>query len=397
MVILFSILFAFLHAEGHFRTICEKQKIYIGEPVTCEYIFVSEDEFLDIEVAKFPEYKGFWSENLALRQGPMMLPLISAMERGVVVGSYRIAPMMGRSTHDIAPMKVMVRSVRASARNSISVESSPPILEIMPLPKFPKPDIEKYFTGGVGDFRIQPESEKVPYIRGEPTTLRVLVTGQGNFSDFVLPLKEVTPGMSLLSEKNYFYRSNNDSSKIFEFSLLLEGEREHELTLPTWVTFDPNLKKYIEHPIKNTIRFVMEQKEMGSWLNENQPPLIIKEYSFYVPWERKGWFWLWQVPFVLAMIGILGRRGYRRWERNYHASEGYQKREEIKAVTEAMQRQDWERVIILAYSFAQKYCEPESEVRKHIFTARNELFYSPEKRFDKKSIESLASTLAPIG
>src|SRR5688572_23613940 len=90
-----------------FQTECLKPEIFVGESVTCSFVLISSDEVVDVEVAKFPEFRGFWSDNLALRQGP--IPLMSGLWgdgiRKGVVGTYSLIPMLDKEA-TIEPMKI---------------------------------------------------------------------------------------------------------------------------------------------------------------------------------------------------------------------------------------------------------------------------------------------------
>ena len=56
-----------------FVTEFSKNPVYQGETVTAHFVLYAMEDRVEVEVAKFPEFRGFWSENTALRQGPMML------------------------------------------------------------------------------------------------------------------------------------------------------------------------------------------------------------------------------------------------------------------------------------------------------------------------------------
>ena len=380
MVILLSILLSHLFAEGNFHTRCEKHKIYVGESVLCDYPFSSEDEYLDIEVAKFPEFRGFWSENLTLRQGPMILPLINLQtgERSVSIGSYRITPMLTRKDHLIEPMKVMVRSLRGRSANAITVESLPPELTLLPLPPFPTKEVAELFTGGVGTFQLQSESDAISFTPGEPTLLRVIVTGTGNFPDLLLPLNKIPKDVTLISEKNNYYKSNTESTKIFEFNLFLDGPGEHSINLPLWVTFNPDLSKYEQHLLK-TIRFIPELHNADHWLNQDKPAEIEATFTIYRPIEKTTLFWVWQIPLFLLVLSTLLHRGYQTRRKSYEAGPTYLRKMGLKAVNEALERQDWEAFLLLSIKITQTYDNPNSPLTIALLNARNALLYSPEK------------------
>src|SRR4051812_49050688 len=111
LILFFICIYAF--GEVRLVTECRRKQIYYGENVICDYEVIANESPIDVEVVKFPEFRGYWSDNLALRQGPIVLgwPAGSGGLRRGLVGTYIITPMLGRSKPIMMPMKISVASV----------------------------------------------------------------------------------------------------------------------------------------------------------------------------------------------------------------------------------------------------------------------------------------------
>ena len=122
-----------------FATELSKNKIYEGEQIQCHFVLYASDATLNVEVEKFPEFRGFWSENLALRQGPLgLMPSEdSRYPRKILIGTYAITPMVGHSGSRVTPMHIAIKPMFESPLEEIVLDSEMPEFEIRPLPPLP--------------------------------------------------------------------------------------------------------------------------------------------------------------------------------------------------------------------------------------------------------------------
>ncbi len=127
-----------IQESTHFNIEFSKPNFYEGEVVLCHFFLYSNESVLDVEVEKFPEFRGYWSENLALRQGPLgLLPdnFNSNLKR-VLVGTYSIIPMVGKADLKIVPMRVVVKGLVGDAiGKELQFDSEPPPYTVKKLPR----------------------------------------------------------------------------------------------------------------------------------------------------------------------------------------------------------------------------------------------------------------------
>lgn len=208
-------------------TACDKKEIFVGEQTVCSFTIASRFDFIEIEVAKFPEFRGFWSENLTLRQGPIALMEVdprSHLKLGPV-GSYALIPMLGDTLPLIMPMKLVTRPIgKGGTPEEIRIESEAPALRIKPLPPFPTGTPP--FIDGVGELGISVESSEVPFLSGEPVQIRYRVQGDGNFPEIhQLPIPW-GDSIEIITKKTTLGGTGPYMTKIFDYTLVVRSETD---------------------------------------------------------------------------------------------------------------------------------------------------------------------------
>jgi hypothetical protein len=223
-----------------------KSRIFQGETVLCNFVLYSMEDRMEVEVAKFPEFRGFWSENSALRQGPMMLlPDQKFMGlRKAMIGTYSLTAMMGYSSPKVTPMRLVLKNLRQLAGpQEKSMLSELPTLTILPLPK-PPPDIAPIFTGGVGQFHLRTETPTIRYYAKEPLALRFVLAGSGNFAELNTMPVNLPAGVSLVSQRTSLMGSGAFQNKVFEWVVTVDSESGMDLPPLRWAFFDPSTARY---------------------------------------------------------------------------------------------------------------------------------------------------------
>jgi hypothetical protein len=137
-----SLLFLLFASKGGAATDVEvrlelsKPQFFDGEPIVASYVVEApQEKVIEIEVVKFPEFRGFWSENTLLRQGPVHLSRLLKKngKASAVIGAYNLNSMMGFSAPSIEPIKVLIREQNQSS------QISPDRKEFSPTPHPPLP------------------------------------------------------------------------------------------------------------------------------------------------------------------------------------------------------------------------------------------------------------------
>jgi len=162
-----------------FRVETSKSKVFQGEQVVASFVLESQNEgAVEIEVMKFPEFRGFWSENLILRQGPVHLMPVQDLKRKramALVGSYTLNSMMGIKTPRLEPMKILVKAFGQAPLALTSEGNFPPPMELPAIPG----NLKAYpFSGAVGDFSFQVNQTQVSFRKNQPFLVRAELQGE---------------------------------------------------------------------------------------------------------------------------------------------------------------------------------------------------------------------------
>ena len=377
----------FLKAESLFTLTTElsKEKVYQGESFTVTFFLESsEDRIVEVEVMKFPEFRGFWSENILLRQGPLHVMSLGKKkgQSRAAVGSYNVQSILGTSSPSIEPMKILVRTQDSSP---LSLESSPAPLVLLPLPFIPVPLSPFSFVGAVGNFRLAFERTQIPYRAGQPFLIRGELSGEGNFSEISsLPL-ELPPSVKLISEQVFSDSQYGRSRKVFEWSL-----ETQEKVLEDWnpgkvLYFDPVKRAY--QPLAfPSFSFVLLPEVI---LPESVLPKVSVEFSLEPHWtESRPWFL--RTPFLVGQILLaLLLIAVTIWvqvrlqfdERNQNPK--ILRKRQKKQAQQAFADQNWSLFFPLAISLAQTLSKTDPSLKESLqllIQAEGELRFSPEKK-----------------
>lgn len=107
----------------------------------------------------------------------------------------------------------------------VAIETRPATLEVVPLPKEGKPDD---FTGAIGKFQMEASVSPKKAGPGDPVTLRVTISGQGNFEAMGAPALTEDDGWRSYPPTEKFEPSdpvNFGGSKTYEFTLVAREDR----------------------------------------------------------------------------------------------------------------------------------------------------------------------------
>lgn len=261
MVKFFFILSAMLFAQDtpvsvelHFS----KPRVYVGEQVIAEFYVVSSSPHVDVEVVKFPEFRGFWSENQALRQGllPMLpvseklpkLPIwgqhrfqVPATKFKGLVGAYSLIPMLMKKDWKIEPMKVLVRGDGAEDK---ILTHAVPALPILELPAPPSLFHAKSFFGAVGTFRVEMDQTEIGFRDNEAASVRVGLVGEGNFSEIDnLPLS-LPAIVEPVSTRTFTNAHAGTGMKSFEWDVVVHSDQDFSIDESNFCFFNPKTEKY---------------------------------------------------------------------------------------------------------------------------------------------------------
>lgn len=339
-----------------FVTDCSKKEIFEGENVVCNFVIISSDEVVDVEVAKFPEFRGFWSENVALRQGPIpLLPsLMGDGARKAIVGTYSLMPMIGKENPSIEPMKVVVRRPMSSIDVALTVSSEPPELKIKPLPPVPATWKDLPYQGAVGNFSLIPEPREVFFQKDEPITFRFTIQGEGNFPEMNELAFNLPPHAEVLGKKAYSQGSGQYGTKTFEITAAIHSADDFTATPPPFLYFHPSSKRYESLPLPEiTFRHVVRQAQSPE--GERIPVQLDApraQWSFRRPLKRQPLFWAFHAICAMAALSLLSRQVFERRTRRKRHRPDFQRRVRAEVAFEAARLENIELFLRIADDLA---------------------------------------------
>lgn len=117
-------------------------------------------------------------------------------------------------------------------------------IEVKPLPAEGRP---KNFSGAVGHFSLQGEGTPTRLKVGDPVTMRLKVTGTGNFDRVTAPTMETEKGWQAYDASEKFEAADpmkTTGTKTFELPIVPDGPHR-ETPVFTFAFFDPKTEKYV--------------------------------------------------------------------------------------------------------------------------------------------------------
>lgn len=117
-------------------------------------------------------------------------------------------------------------------------------IDVKPLPAEGRP---KNFAGAVGHFSFQAEGSPTRLKVGDPVTMRLKVTGTGNFDRLTAPAMEDDKGWQAYEGSEKFESVDplkTTGSKTFELPVIPDGPHR-ETPVFTFAFFDPKAEKYV--------------------------------------------------------------------------------------------------------------------------------------------------------
>jgi hypothetical protein len=125
----------------------------------------------------------------------------------------------------------------------VAVETRPVQIEVDPLPKQGRPE---NFSGAIGKFKMEASVNPKKTGPGDPVTLRVAVTGQGNFEAMGAPVLTGDENWRTYPPSEKFQPAdgvNFSGEKVYEFMLVARTDQTQTPGV-TFSYFDPDTGKY---------------------------------------------------------------------------------------------------------------------------------------------------------
>jgi BatD DUF11 like domain len=116
-------------------------------------------------------------------------------------------------------------------------------MDVLSLPEKGRPED---FSGAIGDFRLRVTADPVEIEPGDPITLTMTVTGQGNFDRVQAPKLRKEKGWKSYTPSSEFLKDGGRGSgkKVFEQALVAKDSSLREIPVVAFSYFDPTAASY---------------------------------------------------------------------------------------------------------------------------------------------------------
>jgi hypothetical protein len=223
----------------------------VGEMVVMTVYLYTSHRISDVEVSREPGTEGFWVETLLSGRRRLQFEPVSVDGRGyerAVLRKLALFPIEpGTAVIKPAIVEVEVRSGGFFSRSRSVKRSSPPVeIRVDPLPAAEQPEGFEPTNVGRYDFAVSIDRRRVEM--GEPVTLTLSVTGEGNLRNVTLPevrdlesFKVYTPEYEVNLRPSRETVAGTRRSKV-----LMIPEKSGELEIPSlkFHYFDPAAGEY---------------------------------------------------------------------------------------------------------------------------------------------------------
>ncbi len=245
------------------RARTDRRQAYVGQQVTLSYDLVYRVPLANVGFRELPSFAGFWAKELFAAQ---QLNARREQIRGVLynaaplrqmalfpttAGRQRIDPLAvscdvpDRSAGFGSPFQQLLDDpFFGGGTRTVLVRSDPVTIDALPLPEAGRP---AEFTGAVGDFTLAARAEPAEVQVGDPVTLRVEISGQGNLETVKAPPVSAA-GFKVYDPKLTEEPRSDDTRvggrRVWEYILL--PDRGGQLQVPSvrFAWFDPDRGQY---------------------------------------------------------------------------------------------------------------------------------------------------------
>jgi hypothetical protein len=219
-----------------------------------------------------------------------------------------------------------------SAVQQMKAKAEPVELTVKPLPQTGKP---ADFSGAVGDFHLEMEGSPRQVKVGDPVTVKLKISGKGNFDRVIAPALIDSNGWRLYPPATTFNAGdsvNFTGTKTFEMQVIPETKKK---AMPSFQFsyFDPLKEKYVvlkSEPLPLEVQggAILPPQPSASAADtappEAKPPAAeprpndilglrydLEQPQNFVPWYERREFWYAQGALAVVLVGVAAFR-FRR-------------------------------------------------------------------------------------
>lgn len=248
------------------KTIVSKSKAIQGEQITITHKIYSRYQLVDLRNIKFPDYTGFWSQDVP---GNKTIQVTNenidgvTYQVGVLKRSYLFPQRTGKLEIKPLELECVVRTQSHRAPRDIfeqffgggyedvlvKAKSKSVIIDVSELPKSNQP---QSFSGAVGNFSFKAHLSKEKVKANDAVNLIITISGTGNIK-LLDPLKISFPEDfeiydPKISEKIIAGASDVSGSKTFDYLVIPRHKGDYKIEPINFSFYNPSKNKYVTIP-----------------------------------------------------------------------------------------------------------------------------------------------------
>lgn len=301
---------------------------YVGEEVIVTYKVLSHYQLTSLNPEKYPESKGFWSEDLTSNK-PIELTQETHNGQQVFAAEFSRKALFPQEsgkltvtpyeTNVVAVLPIRIRTLfgymtqgqeqsKVVSTNSVSVN-------VKPLPASPDD-----FWGAVGKFSVKSELDNQEVKANEAITYSITINGHGNLMLIDAPELKFPKVFEAYEPKIYDDIHSNGGgvtgSRTFEWVLIPQSQGNYEIPAFTYSYFNPQTGKYVTEHLKGFSVKVLKGDRSSSRSDVAKLNDDINHIHTHLGTLRSQgrvvapWQWIMIVlPVIVALVAILfGRK-----------------------------------------------------------------------------------------
>lgn len=243
------------------RVRADHQKVYVGQQVVLEYQLCYRFPITSVGFKELPDYAGFWAVELYVAQ--QLKPQVETIGGA----EFQVAPLRlmaifptSDGIHQVASLAISCKLVPPRGRTSVwdflddpfggrgqtaVVACDPLSIEVLPLPQKGRP---AQFSGAVGRYTLQAKAQPLAVAAGDPVTLKVEISGQGNINAIEPPALGSLAGFTVYEPKAESEEKVEEGgfggARRFEYILIPQRGGVQEIPPISFAFFDPSQGQY---------------------------------------------------------------------------------------------------------------------------------------------------------
>lgn len=263
----------------HLKVLVSDSRPYVGEGIYVEYrlYFSNNVAISDFDFKEFPEYKGFWNQDIkidqfqvqngqyqgedyryfTLKKAVLIPQKVGKLELEPLVTNLIIGVPTGRGDFFGNPITRNIRKTFRTFSKKILVK---------PLPTVGRPD---NFNGAVGDFKFRVKTSKNELKANESTQLTVSVSGKGNLKLFAMPKVDTPKELEVYTPehkekiKTALSGIKGLRGEVYDqYTLVPQFKGKYKIPSVSFSYFNPKEKKYHTRTSDEVLIRVTQGKEL---------------------------------------------------------------------------------------------------------------------------------------